>query len=126
VDQELRLANGVADLPEAIEALGGLRKLVLGLTRAPAEWCGWRGDRELSGGTLFEMVIHELDLARWLWRRSPIAIMAHGEDTAGQDLTVIMDFGGGDSAVIDVCWRCIGFRLRAECYCASGYLLREV
>lgn len=127
LNQELRLADGVRELPDLLTSrLGPLRKLVIGLTLAPAEWGGWRGDPELSGGTLFEMVIHELDLARWLWKRDPIAVYAQGSDVAGNDLTVVLDFGGGDSAVIDVCWRCIGFRLRAECYCEGGYLTQEV
>jgi predicted dehydrogenase len=127
VNQELRLADGVREVPDLLASrLGPLRKLVIGLTLAPAEWAGWRADPALSGGTLFEMVIHELDLARWLWRKDPVAVYAQGDDVAGKDLTVVLDFGNGDSAVIDVCWRCFGFRLRAECYCESGYLTREV
>jgi predicted dehydrogenase len=127
VNQELRLADGVREVPELLSSrLGPLRKLVIGLTLAPAEWGGWRADPALSGGTLFEMVIHELDLARWLWKRDPVAVYAQGQDVAGKDLTVILDFGNGDTTVIDVCWRCIGFRLRAECYCEGGYLTREV
>src|SRR5262249_13572429 len=68
VDQEIRLSEGVRDIPDLLASrLGALRKLVIGLTLAPSNWGGWRGDANLSGGTLFEMVIHELDLARWLW-----------------------------------------------------------
>jgi predicted dehydrogenase len=127
VNQELRLANGLIDLPDLVtEKLGALRKVVVGLTLAPAEWGGWRGDPELSGGTLFEMVIHELDLVRWLWKRNPLSIYAHGDDRAGHDLSIILDFGQGDSAIIDVCWRCIGFGLRIECYGERGHVRREV
>src|SRR5579871_1995996 len=103
LNQELRLANGVRDIPGLLASrLGALRKLVVGLTLAPAAWGGWRGDPSLSGGTLFEMVIHELDLARWLWGRDPVAVVAHGADRSGHDLTAVLDFGGGDSAVVDV------------------------
>lgn len=127
LDQEIRLANGISDLPSLIATrLGALRKVVIGLTLGPGSWGGWRGDKALSGGTLFEMVIHELDLARWLWGRNPVGIFAHGEDTAGHDITVVLDFGGGDSALIDVCWRCIGFRLRIECYAERGYVTQEI
>lgn len=127
INQELRLANGLRDMPEFVASrLGALRKVVIGLTMAPGEWGGWRGDPALSGGTLFEMIIHELDLARWLWGRNPVSVVASGEDTAGRDVTVLLDFGHGDSAVVDVCWRCIGFRLRVECYAELGYLVREV
>lgn len=125
VNQELRLADGVMDLPEIIADLGGLKKVLLSLTLGAREWGGWRGDPELSGGTLFEMVIHELDLVRWLWNRNPLSIYAHGSDEAGKDMTVIVDFGSGDSGVIDVCWRSVGFRLRAECYAANGWIARD-
>lgn len=127
LDQELRLANGIADLPGLIASrLGALRKVVIGLTLASATWGGWRGDPQLSGGTLFEMVIHELDLARWLWGRNPRAIWAQGSDVAGQDMTVVLDYGGGDSAIIDICWRCIGFTLRIGCYAERGYVTQEI
>jgi len=126
VDQELRLADGVRDLPDMIESrIGPLRKVVIGLTLAPSHWEGWRADPKLCGGTLFEMVIHELDLARWLWKRDPLKILAMGDDVPGKDLTILLDFGHGDSALIDVCWRSIGFRIRAECYGERGYILRE-
>lgn len=125
VNQELRLADGVSDLPAAVEKLGGLKKVLVSVTLGPREWGGWRSDPEQSGGTLFEMLIHELDLVRWLWKRNPLSLYAHGSDVVGQDLTVIVDFGQSDTAVIDVCWRTVGFRLRAECYAANGWIARE-
>jgi len=126
-DQELRLANGIADLPELISSrLGPLRKVTIGLTLRHATWSGWRGDPALSGGTLFEMIIHELDLARWLWGRNPRAVWAQGSDVAGNDITVVFDYGGGDSALIDICWRCIGFRLHIECYAERGYVIQDI
>src|SRR5262249_36722686 len=80
VNQELRLADGVSDLPAVIEGLGGLRKVLISVTLGPRGWAGWRIDPELSGGTLFEMMIHELDMARWLWKRDPLSVYAHGSD----------------------------------------------
>jgi myo-inositol 2-dehydrogenase/D-chiro-inositol 1-dehydrogenase len=127
VNQEVRLANGVASLPQIItERIGPLRKLVIGMTLAPAQWGGWRGDPALSGGTLFEMAIHQLDLARWLFGRNPLAVWAQGKDVAGNDMTIVFDYGGGDSAVIDYCWRCIGFRMRIEAYGARGYVVQDI
>jgi D-xylose 1-dehydrogenase (NADP+, D-xylono-1,5-lactone-forming) len=125
VNQELRMADGVRDLPDVITGLGGLKKSLISVTLGARDWSGWRSDPALSGGTLFEMVIHELDLARWLFRRNPLSIYAHGSDTAGQDMTIIIDFGQGDTAVIDVCWRTVGFRMRAECYCPKGWVARD-
>lgn len=127
VDQESRLAQGIDQLPHLIDTrLGPLRKVIIGLTLQSSRWGGWRGDKELSGGTLFEMVIHQLDLARWLWRRNPVGVWALGEDTAGHDMTVVFDYGGGDQAIIDVCWRCIGFRSRIECYGERGYVTLDI
>jgi predicted dehydrogenase len=127
VNQELRLADGLADLPAYLrDNLGALRKVTIGLSLAPSRWDGWRGDPALSGGTLFEMIIHELDVARWLLGRDPVSVFAHGSDAPGEDLTVVLDFGQGDSAVIDVCWRTIGFGLRIDCACERGRLRREV
>ena len=41
VDQEMRLANGVRDLPVLLaERLGALRRVVIGLTLAPKSWGG--------------------------------------------------------------------------------------
>jgi predicted dehydrogenase len=125
VNQELRMADGVRDLPQVIAELGGLKKVLISVTLGPRDWGGWRSDPNLSGGTLFEMLIHEMDLARWLWQRNPLSIYAHGSDAAGEDLTLILDFGQGDSAVIDVCWRTVGFRMRAECYAANGWIARD-
>src|SRR5579862_6557594 len=126
VNQEVRWADGVRDLPAAVlEGVGQLRKLHIALTLAAGEWGGWRGDPSLSGGTLFEMVIHQLDLARWLWQRDPVAVIALGEDVAGRDMTVVLDFGAGDSAIIDVCWRSIRFRLSVACTGERGTLTRE-
>lgn len=127
VDQETRLAEGVRDLPGLIaERVGPLRKVLVGLTLSGGAWGGWRGDPALSGGTPLEMVIHQLDLARWLFGRDPVRVFAHGGDVAGQDLTVLIDFGEGDSAIIDVCWRCIGFRQRIECYGERGYVVQDI
>jgi predicted dehydrogenase len=127
VDQEMRLSDGVRDMPSLLEErIGPLRKLVVGVTMAEAEWGGWRGDKALSGGTLFEMAVHELDFARWLWQKDPVSIFAQGEDTAGKDMTVLFDFASGDSAIIELCWRCIGFRIRAELYGARGYAIEEM
>lgn len=126
-DQETRLADGARDLPELIaNRIGPLRKVVLGMTMNPGEWGGWRGDKSLSGGTLFEMAIHQMDFARWLWKRNPVSVWAVGEDTATHDMTLVFDYGDGDSAVIDYCWRSIGFTLRAECYGERGYVKQEM
>ncbi|HXG23172.1 MAG TPA: Gfo/Idh/MocA family oxidoreductase [Chthonomonadales bacterium] len=127
INQEVRLANGVSSLPQIIsERVGPLRKLVIGVTLAPAQWGGWRGDPALSGGTLFEMAIHQLDLARWLFGRNPRSVWAQGMDVSGNDMTVVFDYGGGDSAIIDYCWRCIGFRMRIEAYGARGYVIQDL
>jgi predicted dehydrogenase len=37
----------------------------------------------------------------------------------------VLDFGAGDTAVVDVCWRTIGFRLRTECYAANGWIAQD-
>ncbi len=127
VNQESRLANGIRDLPGIIHTrLGSVRKIVLGMTLKESSWSGWRDDKDLSGGTLFEMAIHQLDLARWLFGKNPHAVWATGRDSPGCDMTVVMDFGGGDSALIDYCWRSIGFRLRIEAYCERGYIRQEI
>ncbi len=126
LDQEVRLADGVCDAPQMLrDRIGPLRKVVLGVTMAGGEWGGWRGDKALSGGTLFEIAIHQLDLARWLWSKDPVSVWAMGEDLAGRDMTIVLDFGAGDSAVIDYCWRCIGFRIRGELYGERGYMIQE-
>ena len=127
VDQETRLADGVRDLPGIVERLGGLRKVVIGMTLSPGAWGGWRGDPDLTGGSLFEMAIHHIDLGRWLWGRNPIAVTGVGADVAGQDFTLIYDFGQGDTAIIDFCWRCRGFfRARVECYADGGVVTHEI
>lgn len=127
INQEVRLANGVSSLPQIIsERVGPLRKLVIGVTLAPAQWGGWRGDPALSGGTLFEMAIHQLDLARWLFGRNPRSVWAQGMDVSGNDMTIVFDYGGGDSAIIDFCWRCIGFQMRIVAYGARGYVIQEL
>ncbi|MCX6359874.1 MAG: Gfo/Idh/MocA family oxidoreductase [Armatimonadetes bacterium] len=127
VDQETRLADGVRDLPGIVERLGGLRKVVIGMTLSPGAWGGWRGDPELTGGSLFEMAIHQIDLARWLWGRDPVAVTGVGADVAGQDFTLIYEFGQGDTAIIDFCWRCRGFfRARVECYADGGVVTQDI
>ena len=127
VDQETRLSDGVRDLPElARTRLGRIRKVTVGMTLAERTWGGWRADPQLTGGSLFEMAIHQLDLARWLFGRNPIAVWARGEDTAGKDFTAVFDYGQGDSAVIDFCWRSIGFHQRIEMYCEAGFVRQEI
>ncbi|MGC8667466.1 MAG: Gfo/Idh/MocA family protein [Chthonomonadales bacterium] len=127
VDQETRLSDGVRDLPElARNRLGRIRKVTVGMTLAERTWGGWRGDAALTGGSLFEMAIHQIDLARWLFGRNPVAVWARGEDTAGKDFTAVFDYGQGDAAVIDFCWRSIGFHQRIELYCEGGFVRQEV
>jgi predicted dehydrogenase len=126
INQELRLVDTIRDLPEVTRTrLGALRKVILGVTKSPENWGGWRGDKTRSGGTLFEMAIHQLDLARWLYGRNPLRVWAQGEDSSGHDMTVVFDYGEGDTALIDYCWRSIGFRLRMELYGERGYLVQE-
>jgi predicted dehydrogenase len=122
MDQEYRLANGVMDLPKIIAGLGGLRKALVGMTLAPGKWGGWRADPALTGGALFEMAIHQLEQTRWLWGRNPVGVIGMGLDVAGNDMTLVFDYGEGNQAVVDYDWRCIGFRQRVECYCARGYV----
>jgi 1,5-anhydro-D-fructose reductase (1,5-anhydro-D-mannitol-forming) len=127
VNQELRLTPCFSDLRDVItDKVGTLRKVVLSVSKAPDEWTGWRGDSTKSGGTLFEIAIHQLDLARWLFGRNPISAMATGRDEPGHDMTVILDFGHGDTAIIDYCWRTIGFTLSATCYGERGTVHQEV
>jgi 1,5-anhydro-D-fructose reductase (1,5-anhydro-D-mannitol-forming) len=127
VDQETRLADGVRDLPGIVERLGGLRKVRVAMALSPGAWGGWRGDPELTGGSLFEMAIHQIDLGRWLWGRNPVAVTGVGADVAGQDFTLIYDFGQGDSTVIDFCWRCRGFfRARIECFADGGVVTQDI
>jgi predicted dehydrogenase len=127
MDQEYRLANGVQDIPNIIDSrLGALRKVIVGLTYCGGAWGGWRADAEKSGGTLYEMCIHQLDMVRWLWRKNPVSVWALGKDEPGNDMTVVLDFGDGDSGIIDVCWRSMGFRMRVECYCEKGILDQKI
>jgi predicted dehydrogenase len=116
VDLELRLADGFCDFaPIIADRIGPLRKATLRVTLKSGAWGGWRADPTLTGGALFEMAIHQLDLAHWLFGRDPIAVWATGTDVPGNDFTAIIDFGGGDTALIDFCWRSVGFHERVEC-----------
>lgn len=127
LDQETRLSDGVRDLPELVGSrLGAIRKVTVGMTLAERSWGGWRADPSLTGGSLFEMAIHQIDLARWLFGRDPVAVWARGEDTAGKDFTAVFDYGRGDAAVIDFCWRSIGFHQRIEVYCEKGFVRQEI
>lgn len=121
VDHEMRLANGIRDLPALFASeLGAPRKVRLQVDLGGGEWGGWRGDPGLSGGTFFEMAIHQLDLTRFLFGRDPISVYAEGSDVAGHDLTVLLDFGDGDTALVDYCWRSVGFRFVVTCVCERG------
>jgi predicted dehydrogenase len=127
MNHEYRLANGVQDLPELIQTrCGALRKVIVGLTLSSGKWGGWRGDADLTGGTLFEMAIHQLDMVRWLFGRNPVAVWALGTDSSGNDMTVVLDFGDGDTGIIDVCWRSISFRMRIECYGEKGVVDQKI
>ena len=118
VDLELRLADGIRDFASIIaDRIGPLRKATLRVTLSSGAWGGWRADPALTGGTLFEMAIHQLDLAHWLFGRDPAAVWATGDDVSGSDFTAVIDFGGSDTALIDFCWRSAGFHERIE---ASG------
>ena len=115
VDLELRVADGYRDFRSLIaDRIGPLRKAALRMTLRGGAWGGWRGDPALTGGSLFEMAIHQLDLAHWLFERDPVAVWATGDDVPGTDFTAIIDFGEGDTAVVDFCWRAIGFEARVE------------
>jgi predicted dehydrogenase len=127
MNHEYRLANGVQDLPGLIDTrLGALRKVIVGLTLSSGTWGGWRGDPELTGGTLFEMAIHQLDMVRWLFGKNPVAVWALGKDVSGNDMTVVLDFGDGDTGIVDVCWRSISFRMRIECYGEKGVVDQKI
>jgi len=124
---EYGLANGVRDLHGIIDTrIGPLRKALVGMTLAGGSWGGWRGDPALTGGSFFEMGIHQIFLTRWIFRRNPLAVTAHGVDEPGHDFTLVFDFGEGDSAIVDYCWRSIGFRQRIECYGARGYVTQDI
>lgn len=127
VNQILRMVAGVRDLPALFrDTLGPLRKLNISLVMTPTEWTGWRADPKLSGGTLFEMAIHQLDLARWLFGRNPQAVWATGADIPGHDMTVILDFGEGDSAIVDFCWRSAGFHQRILACGEKGFVTQAL
>ena len=127
VDLELRLADSIRDLPEVIATrLGGLRKLVLGVGLSSSVWEGWRGDPARSGGTLLEMAIHQIDLARWLFRKDPVSVWGLGADVPGRDFTLVYDYGDGDSAIVEFCWRSAGFHAHICAYGPEGLLRQDI
>jgi 1,5-anhydro-D-fructose reductase (1,5-anhydro-D-mannitol-forming) len=126
-NQEVRLTDAFSDLPQIIEQqIGPLRRAEFTVTKAADTWTGWRANKAQSGGTLFEMALHQLDLLRWVFRRDPPAVWATGQDDPGSDMTIVLDFGGGDTGVVSYCWRSVGFSFRLSLAGGQGTLLQEL
>ena len=62
----------------------------------PADWNDWMADREQSGGTPVDLMIHDLDQMNWLLG-TPQRVYAH-EPTPGH-VHAVVDYGGASGVV---------------------------
>jgi len=62
----------------------------------PADWNDWMADREQSGGTTVDLMIHDLDQMNWLLG-TPQRVYAH-EPTPGH-VHAVVDYGGASGVV---------------------------
>lgn len=88
VAQVLRFFPMYKSLKTALESLGTVRSALFRRRCAAPAWSEWLKDRSRSGGGVFDLLIHDVDIAVWLFGM-PEAVSATGYESLGEGIDLL-------------------------------------
>lgn len=124
--QVLRFMPAYVAAREKIQILGPIRSAWFRRKCAAPVWSGWLREPARSGGGIFDLLIHDVDYARWLFG-SPFTVRAYGiaDDARGLDLVTAQLVYDGWSASISGGWHletALPFSAEFTIVCEDGVL----
>lgn len=106
--QVLRFTDEYQPLIAAVREgkLGRLRHAMFRRRCAAPGWTAWSAEKEMSGGGVFDLVIHDVDMALYLWGApKTVAAWGHEDLWRGVDMiTAQLDYGEKGTVTVTGGW----------------------